>query len=442
MREGKKMDKRKKKAESKTLEEIQSKIDRGEVVVMTAGEICDRVRAGETVRLEDVDVVTAATCAVMSGIYAVLSFKVAEPDTFIRAEKVWLNGVPAQPGPCPNERIGILDLIVLGTAESKSDPNYGGGHLFKELVAGNPISVAVETVEGQKFTTTTTIKEIPLAMLYATRNAFKNYVAFVNPGENAISSIFHTDEFQGNLQELTFCGCGELNPLENDPDLVTIGVGSKVLINGAQGFVSGAGTRSSKEKPNLAGFADMHKMNPKYLGGFITGMGPDLIATWAVPIPVLNADILKNILKTDDEITLKVVDVRNRRPIFEITYGDVWNAGDNRITFDAEKCIACDTCRVAEKCPVGAITRDQGLVAHHDTNRCFNCGTCVSRCDGQAFFADLGSVTYKDKDEEKKIPIVVRQSNRAMAGTAAQELKEKILDKSFIITEPVGRIEG
>ncbi|MHC1579801.1 MAG: homocysteine biosynthesis protein, partial [Candidatus Alkanophagales archaeon] len=98
---------------------------------MTARELCDAVRGGEDVRFEDVDIVTAATCGVMSGTFAILSFRVAEPNTFERASRVFLNGVPAFVGPCPNERLGIVDVMVYGTAHR--DRKYGGGHLFRDL---------------------------------------------------------------------------------------------------------------------------------------------------------------------------------------------------------------------------------------------------------------------------------------------------------------------
>lgn len=423
---------------TRTLEEIQKKIDQGDVVVLTAEEICNRVRKGDIIDFQKVDVVTAATSAIMSGTYAVLSFKVTEPDVFVKANQVWINGVPAQPGPCPNERIGLLDLIVLGTSASKNNRGYGGGHLFRELLEGNEVSVEVETNDGSVFSTTTTIKKIPLAMLHATRNAFKNYVAFVNPGTETINSIFHAESFQGDLKELTFCGCGELNPLEKDPDLKTIGVGSRVLINGAQGYVTGPGTRSSKDKPNLAGFADMHQMDPSYMGGFNTAQGPDIITTWAVAIPVLDADILKNVLKTDEEIGLNVVDLRNRVPIYQITYGDVWKPGDSAVIFSVEKCLRCEACLVAATCPVGAVASESGKVAVFDSERCFNCGLCVSKCEGKAFLADLGTVPYTE--ENTTIPISLRNSNRPNAIKAARELKQKIIDKSFTLNTPVEKI--
>ena len=117
----------------RTVAEINAKIERGEAVVMTAEELCNSVRNGADVGFEDVDVVTSATCGVMSGTFAGLSFKVAERDGFERAAKVFLNGVPAFVGPCPNERLGIVDVIVYGTA--RRDEKYGGVQLCRELFA-------------------------------------------------------------------------------------------------------------------------------------------------------------------------------------------------------------------------------------------------------------------------------------------------------------------
>ena len=343
----------------RTIPEIQAKIDAGEAVVLTAEEISARVRAGEEIRLEDIDVVTTATRGIMSGTYAVFSFKVSEPDSFVKASKVLLNGVPAVVGPCPNERLGVLDLIVLGTTHSETDPRYGGGHLFREMVEGKGITVDVTTSGGDLFSVETSLSEIPFARLYATRHAFKNYRAFVNPGKEAIKTIFHALPFEGEFREMTFCGCGELNPLQNDPKLETIGIGTRVLINGAEGFVTGQGTRSAPDNPNLTGFADLHDMTPEYMGGFVTSAGPEIINTWAVPIPVLSQSMLENILKPDSQIPLKLVDLAGRLPLCEITYGDVWDNTDLNVKYEPEKCIDCKVCCVAEACPMGAVSKGE-----------------------------------------------------------------------------------
>ncbi|MCQ1536367.1 methanogenesis marker 16 metalloprotein [Methanosarcina sp. KYL-1] len=425
---------------SRTIPEIQAKIDSGEAVVLTAAEISERVRAGEELGLEDVDVVTTATRGIMSGTYAVLSFKVSEPDSFVRASEVLLNGVPAVVGPCPNERLGVLDLIVLGTAHSESDPRYGGGHLLRELVEGKNITVDVSTSGGDRFSVETGLFEMPFARLYATRHAFKNYRAFVNPGKEPLNTIFHALPFEGEFREMTFCGCGELNPIENDPKLETIGIGTRVLINGAEGFVTGSGTRSSPDNPNLAGFADLHGMTPEYMGGFATSAGPEIINTWAVPIPVLNQGMLDNILKLDREIPLKLVDVAGRLPLCEISYGDVWDGVDLTVRYEPEKCLKCKTCLVEEACPMGAVSRAEDNRAVHSSSLCFNCGLCLSRCRGETFSANLGSVRCATGGCLRDIKVTLRQSDRARAEKAAEELKEQVLAGTFRLKEPVEKI--
>ena len=89
---------------ARSFSEIKSKVERGKAVVLTAQEVRDWVESGKHIALEDVDVVTCATRAVMSGTYAVFSFPVARPHAFRRAENAWLNGVPAQAGLCRNGR--------------------------------------------------------------------------------------------------------------------------------------------------------------------------------------------------------------------------------------------------------------------------------------------------------------------------------------------------
>ncbi|MBN1454670.1 MAG: methanogenesis marker 16 metalloprotein, partial [Methanomicrobia archaeon] len=319
----------------RTLAEIRENVKRDAAVVMTAEELCNRTRSGEKIRFEDVDVVTAATCGVMSGTYAVLSIPVTSRGEFERAVSVTLNGVPAFAGPCPNERLGIVDLIVYGP--SRRDTSYGGGHLFRALVAQEEIAVVVETADGRELETRTNLAQIPFARLCSTRNAFKNYFAVVNAQADDVASIFSVRALKGPFRELTFSGCGELNPLEKDPFLETIGMGTKILMNGAEGFVLGQGTRSSAAKPNLMGSADMHGMLPEYIGGFRTAAGPEIMTSWAVPIPIVNEQVLETVKTLDEAIPLDVLDVHTRLPVGEITYADVWR--DSSVRFERSSCL-------------------------------------------------------------------------------------------------------
>ena len=240
---------------------------------------------------------------------------------------------------------------------------------------------------------------------------------------------------------MTFCGCGELNPIENDPKLETIGIGTRVLLNGAEGFVTGSGTRSVPDNPNLTGFADMHDMIPEYMGGFVTSAGPEIINTWAVPIPVLHEGMLENILKLDKEIPLKLVDLAGRIPLCEITYGDVWDNADLTVHYEPEKCLSCKECRVVRSLSHGSRSvQRMKMAVHTSSNLCFNCGLCVSRCKGEAFSAKLGSVKCTTGGGLRDIKVTLRQSDRARALKAAEELKEKLLTGRFRLKEPVEKI--
>lgn len=417
---------------TRTISEINERIKSQDAIVLTAQEVRDRVMEGGELALKDVDVVTTATRAIMSGTYAVLSFPVAEAGTFVRAGKASINGIPACIGPCPNERLGIVDLMIYGTAHSKDRADYGGGHLFRDLVAGREVQVEVETSEGESLTNSICLDEIPYARIFSTRNAFKNYVAFVNPRSVPLPTIFSALEFPPDLSYATVSGCGQLNPIKNDPNLETIGIGTRILLNGAEGFVVGTGTRSMPSRPNLLGLADMHQMIPEYMGGFATSAGPECIGSWAVPIPVLNESILESILLQDWDIPLTIMDVNVRQKIGRTTYEDVWGSTDLEIEFDPGRCAGCKKCTAQPKCPMRAITI-VGDQVQRDKGKCFNCGLCVSQCSGGAFQGNLGAIRLG----ERMIPIQLRQSDRARAVKLAAELKQQILDGSFRITEMV-----
>ncbi|MEI6103445.1 MAG: methanogenesis marker 16 metalloprotein [Methanothrix sp.] len=420
--------------------DILKKVMQGEAVVITAEEVAELVESGKSSRLSEVDVVTTATRAVMSGTYAVLSFPVAKPASFLRARRVWINGIAAQVGPCPNENLGVLDLIVLGTAHSLDRQNYGGGHLFRDLVERKKVHVDVETDDGRRLQADVGLDEMPYARLFASRHAFKNYSAFVNAGAEPVGTIFHSRGFAPHCREATFSGCGQINPLKNDPFLESIGIGTRILMNGAEGFVMGTGTRSSKERPNLSGFADMHKMVPELMGGFVTSAGPECICSWAVPIPVISKTILEEIARPDRDIALPVNDVNSRTVIGQADYGDVWTNVDLGVEFEPENCSGCNPCLVEEACPMRAVKSEGGRICR-DGALCFHCGLCVSVCPGEVFRCRMGAIRLKrDGAAVRSIPVVLRQSDRLRAEKQAAELKKRILDGTFKMMEPVGRI--
>ena len=199
----------------RTYAEIEEKIQNQTISILTVQELNERIQQGETIAFEDVDVITTATKGLMSGTSAKLSFRIAEPKSFSKVKTITLNGIPAFPGPAPNESLGVVDLTVYGTMHSKTDQQYGGGHLFRDLVERKPIDIHATSEEGKKIDAQITLDEMDFAQLFGSRHAFRNYNAFTNPSEKVIISIFSVTGMKPLFQEATVCGTGSYNPLEN-----------------------------------------------------------------------------------------------------------------------------------------------------------------------------------------------------------------------------------
>jgi len=412
----------------RSIEEINQKIKNGDATVLTAEEVSILVHEGNTPKAEDVDVVTTGTCGIMSGTAAILHVPVSDPGAFKKAKKIILNGVPGSPGPCPNEWLGSVDMIIYGTAHSIYDHSYGGGFLFKDLVSGKEIEVEMESTDGEIIKSKTNINEIGTAQMIGTRMAFKNYNSFTNPSKELVSSIFHAIDMDGPFKGLSVSGCGQINPLQNDPLMKTICSGIKVLLNGSEGIVIGRGTRSSDEKPNLMITADMTQMDPHYLGGFKTGAGPEVFDSVAAAVPILNENIFKQTFIQNKDIKLPVADIRGRHKILGFTdYGQVWEVSDERPVYHRENCLKCEICIVRERCPTGAYTDTL------NTRRCFGCGMCAYSCPNNAFTMNSGSVNFMFDNKSVGMPIICRQSDIKRARELSADLKKKIENGKFIL---------
>ncbi|MCK9299439.1 MAG: methanogenesis marker 16 metalloprotein [Methanoculleus sp.] len=407
----------------KTIAEIDEKIRNGSAVVYTAAEFKRLIREGAEVTVADVDVVTTGTCGVVSGTAAILSVPVAAQGEFEQAERAWLNGVPCMPGPCPNERLGLLDLIVSGTAHAGA--GYGGGHLFRDIVEGREIEVLVEAGD-RSVEAKVTLEDFSYARLFTTRSAFKNYTAYVNTQSTRVTTIFSVAGLQGPCREVSVSGCGEINPLENDPARLAIRDGTPVFLNGSAGLVTGEGTRSTPSRPNLTVIADMVGMQPRYMGGFATSAGPECITSLGIAIPVLDDRQVAALRVLDEDIPLPVADINTRTVLDEATYADVWQRPDREVTYHPEWCEECSACAAATICPTGAFTRETGI----DRDRCLACTACMAACPNNALEAGEGSLRVRGR----RVPITLRQSGRTLAEDLCRDVKERILDGRFTFT--------
>jgi putative methanogenesis marker 16 metalloprotein len=415
---------------NRSVEEINEKIKNGQAAVLTAREVRQLLDSGNQKEVKEVDVVTTGTMGLMSGTYAILSFQICKPGIHRRFDKGTINGVPVHFGPAPNESLGIIDVFVFGTQESEENPNYGGSFLFRDLVEGKEVSVEAISNKGRIVETKLTIEQMGTAKLLSARNCFRNYRAMVNPGNEEYASIFSNLPFLPNYGGLTFSGCGHLSPLQNDPMLVSVGIGTGLLFNGNEGYVFSAGTRCSPKYPNLMTSADMKGMDPTLMGGFRTGDGIEVLTTYAIPIPILDESILKSVMSKDEDIPLSVADVRDRHKIGQTTYGDAWNGHDEIVTVERGPCIECEVCDAEGVCPTFAIRREQ-FRPIIDRSRCVNCGACVRACEQGAFQGNIGDAHVTIEGRKMVIPIVCRNSNREGAIKTMNDLKRRILEGSF-----------
>ncbi|MHA1651783.1 MAG: homocysteine biosynthesis protein [Candidatus Helarchaeota archaeon] len=311
----------------KTYAEINEKIKKGDVVVVTAEEMIEIVeKRGEEAAARDIDVVTTGTFGAMCSSGAFLNFGHADPP--IKMENVWLNNVEAYHGNA------AVDVYIGATKMSKTRPfEYGGGHVIEDLISGKVIELQA-TAYGtdcyplKKIETVITLEDINQAILCNPRNGYQKYNAATNGRQETIYT--YMGKLLSNYRNVTFSGAGCLNPLCNDPDYETIGIGTRIFLGGGIGYIIGEGTQHSP----LNGFGtlmvkgDLKQMNPQYLrGAAFTKYGTTLYVGLGIPIPILNEGLARKTAISDEDITTNVLDYgvpsRNRPILRSVTYAEL-----------------------------------------------------------------------------------------------------------------------
>jgi uncharacterized protein (DUF39 family) len=334
---------------SKTIEEINQKIKRGEAVVSTAEEIIGVVKEKGLKRAaEEVDVVTTGTFGPMCSSGAYFNIGHSKPRIKLGGGRSYLNDVPAYTG------LAAVDLFLGATAMPDDDPrnkvhpgefNYGGGHVIEELVAGKDIRLeatayGTDCYPRKKLETWINIKDLNEAVLFNVRNAYQNYNVAANLSNKTIYT--YMGMLKPNLGNITYCSAGQLSPLLNDPFYKTIGIGTKIFLGGGTGYVAWQGTqfnpttaRAENGVPKggagtLAVIGDLKQMSPRWLvGTSMLGYGPTLTVGIGVPIPILSEEILQYTTVTDDQIIGTIVDYSDAYPnrrnesVGEVTYAQL-----------------------------------------------------------------------------------------------------------------------
>ena len=301
----------------KTYEEINQKLKSGQAVVLTAEEVTELAKKATPDEIaEQVDVVTTATFGAMCSSGAIINFGHASPS--IRMEKIQLNGVPCYEG------LAAVDSYIGATACNPDNPEYGGAHVIQDLLEGKDVLLeawgkGTDCYPRKHIRTKINIRTINEFTLFNPRNAYQNYNVAVNTTKKMIHTYMGT--LLPNLRNATYSTSGELSPLLNDPELKTIGLGTRIFLGGTQGFVVWPGTQFHTTKPKnelgipvtnaatLAVMGNLKEMSPEYLqAAYFEKYGVSMFVGIGIPIPVLNAEMAKRVSVNNSQIETSVLD--------------------------------------------------------------------------------------------------------------------------------------
>ncbi|MEM0303322.1 MAG: homocysteine biosynthesis protein [Archaeoglobaceae archaeon] len=308
----------------KTIEEINEKIRRGEVCVVTATEmkeITSQLTPEEAVK--EVDVVTTGTFGAMCSTGAFINFGHSDPP--IKFKKVWLNDVEAYAG------LAAVDVFIGATKPSETRELYGGAHVIEELVSGKDIELraigyGTDCYPNREIVTNMSLEDVNQAEMVNPRNAYQRYRAATNSSDKILRTYMGT--LLPNYGNVTFAGTGEISPLNNDPEFRTIGVGTRIFLCGAKGYVIGEGTQHSPPFGTLMVRGNLKEMKPEFLKAcYFPGYAPSIYLGIGIPIPVLDENIAKALSIRDSEIKTTIIDfgvARRQRPVVrEVSYEEL-----------------------------------------------------------------------------------------------------------------------
>lgn len=320
------------KKNTKTIEEINKKIKSGKAVVVRADEMTEIVKTkGASAAAREIDVVTTGTFSPMCSSGAFINFGHTKPT--IKASKVLLNNVPAYAG------IAAVDVYIGATETAEDDPlngvypgqfKYGGGHVIHDLIAGKKITLeatayGTDCYPRKEFEKRVRLSDLPSATLFNPRNSYQNYNCAINLTSRTIYTYMGVLKPKGG--NANYATSGLLSPLFNDPYYLTMGMGTRIFLGGAHGYIVGPGTQHNPSVPRgkngaplspggtLMVMGDMKEMDPKWIAGVsMLGYGCSIAVGIGVPIPVLNEKMARYTGIGDEDIYTQILDYGNDYP--------------------------------------------------------------------------------------------------------------------------------
>lgn len=323
----------------RTIDSINEKIRAGQVVVYTAEDFKALAQEqGITAAAKAVDVVVTGTFEPMESAGAMINLGHTDPP--IKLLECYLDGVPAYAG------FGAVDLYLGASQpvavsrlaegmESEEAREHGGGHVIADLVAGRTVHLqatghATDCYPRASLETTITRDTVNQFYLFNPRGLYQNFIVGVNGGDRPLST--YLGPLQPRLGNAVYANPGAISPLLNDPDLATLGIGTRIFLGGGGGYIAWEGTQHfplQRRLPNhtpigpaatVALVGDAKPMDARWVRGcYFKGYGPSLMIGVGVPIPILNEQVAAHCAVQDKDIVAPVMDFsipRRVRPTF------------------------------------------------------------------------------------------------------------------------------
>ncbi len=355
---------------SRTVEAINEKIKQGNVVVMTAEEVIQLLREeGPEAAFEKVDVVTTATFGPMCSTGAFLNFGHSDPP--IRLEEITLNDVPASGG------LAAVDTYIGATDVSRTRPeDYGGAHVICDLIEGKKVTLKGSGKGTDCYPRTQVTREVALedlneAFMFNPRNSYQNYAAAINLSDRPIHTYMGTLLPKGT--HVNYATTGQLSPLFNDPYLKTIGIGTRIFLGGAQGYIAFQGTQFKTDVPRyengipktpaatLSVIGQLREMDTEYISPVVfKGYGVSMNVGIGIPIPVLSPEVLAFCGISDDEIKTNIIDYsvpkRSKPVVATVSYAELRSGG---VTIDGKKVKTAPLSSLRKARKIAQVLKDQ-----------------------------------------------------------------------------------
>lgn len=301
----------------KSYEEINEKILKGEGVVVTAEEIVKMSKEISVKEIaEKIDVVTTGTFSPMCSSGAFINFGHTNPP--MRMEKIKLNNVEVYGG------LAAVDGYIGASEESENDITYGGAHVIEQIIRGNDVKLeaygkGTDCYPRKEIKTLLNKHTINEFYLFNPRNAYQNYDAATNGSNKTIYT--YMGKLLSDYRNVTYTTSGELSPLIKDPQLRTIGIGTRVFVGGTIGYIAWNGTQFNTDvekngrgipigpAATLAIIGNAKQMNAEFVrAAYFKNYGVTLYVGIGIPIPVLDEDMVYHLCTANEDILTNIVD--------------------------------------------------------------------------------------------------------------------------------------